>query len=207
MVPGDSVAIDGVIGLDNVEIDGVVGLGNIIKGETIGSVIRLRQNYVIEPLDVTKNGMYEVPEGTNGFNPVTVGIPEYDGTYTVEPSAEEQILATAGKVMTEDVVISKITSGIRLYASKKVETYAYYDTFDKFKQAMFPDLPTDKDFVMIDFVNNTSNNRAGVYWIQARSLKKDGVVQGGKRVGGQFGGSYGCNVYAGATINVYVGDY
>lgn len=61
MIPGDAVAIDGVIRLNNV-----------IEGETIGSVIRLGQNTVIQPLDVAENGTYEVPEGVEGFNPVRV---------------------------------------------------------------------------------------------------------------------------------------
>ena len=99
MIPGDSVAIDGVIRLDNA-----------IEGETIGSVIRLGQNPVIQPLDVTENGTYEVPEGAEGFNPVTVALPEYEGAYTVEPSTEEQTLATAGKVMTGDVTLEAPTT-------------------------------------------------------------------------------------------------
>lgn len=35
---------------------------------------------VIEPLTATDNGTYTSPEGVNGYNPVTVAIPEYDGT-------------------------------------------------------------------------------------------------------------------------------
>jgi hypothetical protein len=65
MVPGDSVAIDGVIRLDNA-----------IEGETIGSVIRLGQNPIIKPLEVTENGTYSVPDGVEGFNPVTVHLPK-----------------------------------------------------------------------------------------------------------------------------------
>jgi hypothetical protein len=97
MVPGDSVAIDGVIRLDNA-----------IEAETIGSVIRLGQNPIIELLEVTENGTYEVPDGVRGFNPVRVALPEYEGDYTVEPSTEEQTLATAGKVMMRDVTVGKI---------------------------------------------------------------------------------------------------
>ena len=162
---------------------------------------------MIEPLSVTENGVYAVPEGVNGFNPVTVALPEYEGAYTVEPSTEEQTLATAGKVMAQDVVINKAESGIRLYSSKKVEADASYGTFDDFQRAMLPDLPTDGDFVMIDFENNTSNNRAGIFWTQVRAPQKSKVISAGRRVGDQFGGIYGCDVYAGATINVYVGDY
>lgn len=196
MIPGDAVAIDGVIRLNNV-----------IEGETIGSVIRLGQNTVIQPLDVAENGTYEVPEGVEGFNPVRVDIPEYEGAYTVEPSTEEQTLETAGKVMMQDVVINKAPSSIVLYSSKEVETYASYDTFDDFQQAMLPDLPMDRDFVVILFKNNTANNRAGVIWAQVKISNTDRVETAGRRVGGSLGETYGCNVYAGATVNVYVGDY
>lgn len=191
---------------DRVVIDGDMSLTSTIDGEG-GAFIRLGQNPVIEALDVTANGTYSVPEGVEGFNPVTVAIPEYEGAYTVEPSTEEQTLATAGKVMEQDVVINKAESGIRLYSSKEVETNASYGTFNNFQQALLPDFPLDKDFVMIDFVNNTSNNRAGIFWTQVRAPQKSEVVSAGRRVGGSFGGEYGCNVYAGATINVYVGDY
>lgn len=89
---------------DRVVIDGDMSLTNTIDGEG-GAFIRLGQNPVIEPLNVTENGVYAVPEGVEGFNPVRVDIPEYEGAYNVEPSTEEQTLATAGKVMTEDVVV------------------------------------------------------------------------------------------------------
>ena len=89
---------------DRVVIDGDMTLTSTIDGEG-GAFIRLGQNPVIEALNVTENGTYEVPEGVNGYSPVTVALPEYEGTYTVEPSTEEQTLATAGKVMTEDVVV------------------------------------------------------------------------------------------------------
>lgn len=193
---------------DRVVIDGDTIITSTIDGEG-NAFIRLGQNPVIEPLNVTENGVYTVPEGVDGFNPVTVAIPEYEGAYTVESSTEEQTLATAGKVMTGDVTVGKAESGssIRLYSSKEVEAYASYGTFDAFKQAMVPDLPMDKDIVMIEFENNTSNSRAGIFWAQVKSPKAKKVVWNGLRVGSQFGGSYGCDVYAGATINVYVGDY
>jgi hypothetical protein len=89
---------------DRVVIDGDVSLTSTIDGEG-NAFIRLGQNPIIEPLEVTENGVYEVPEGVEGFNPVTVALPEYEGDYTVEPSTEEQILATAGKVMTGDVTV------------------------------------------------------------------------------------------------------
>lgn len=156
---------------DRVVIDGDMSLTSTIDGEG-GAVIRLGQNPVIEPLNVTENGTHSVSDGVDGFNPVTVAIP-----------------------------------AIRLYSSKKVEAYAYYDTFKIFKQAVFPDLPMDKDIIVIEFENNTSNKRAGVYWVQIKLPKTNQVTSYGSRVGASFGDANGCNVYAGATINVYVGDY
>ena len=92
---------------DRVVIDGYVSLTSTIDGEG-SAVIRLGQNPVIEPLSVTENGTYEAPDGVDGFNPVTVALPVYEGAYEVEPSAEEQTLATAGKVMAQDVTVGKV---------------------------------------------------------------------------------------------------
>ena len=89
---------------DRVVIDGDMSLTSTIDGEG-NAVIRLGQNPVIEPLNVTENGTYEVQEGVDGFNPVTVALPVYEGAYEVEPSTEEQTLATAGKVMAEDMAV------------------------------------------------------------------------------------------------------
>lgn len=94
---------------DRVVTDGDMTLTSTIDGEG-GAYIRLGQNPVIEPLNVTENGTYEVPDGVDGYSPVTVAIPEYEGAYTVEPSTEEQILATAGKVMTQDVTVKAPTT-------------------------------------------------------------------------------------------------
>ena len=94
---------------DRVVIDGDMTLTSTIDGEG-NAVIRLGQNPVIEPLNVTENGTYSVPDGVDGFNPVTVALPEYEGAYTVEPSTEEQTLTTAGKVMTQDVTVKAPTT-------------------------------------------------------------------------------------------------
>lgn len=34
---------------------------------------------VVEELSATENGEYTAPEGVDGYNPVTVAIPEYEG--------------------------------------------------------------------------------------------------------------------------------
>lgn len=36
----------------------------------------------IEPLTATDNGIYTPPEGVDGYSPVTVAIPEYEGETT-----------------------------------------------------------------------------------------------------------------------------
>ena len=56
---------------DRVVIDGDMSLTSTIGGEG-GAYIRLGQNPAIEPLNVTENGTYSVPEGVDGFNPVIV---------------------------------------------------------------------------------------------------------------------------------------
>lgn len=64
----------------------------------------------IVPLTVTENGTYTKPDGVDGFNPVTVDVVEerYEGSYKVVPSAEEQLLDTKDKYMTDDVRITSI---------------------------------------------------------------------------------------------------
>lgn len=68
---------------------------------------------VIQPLTVTKNGTYPVPNGVDGFNPVNVDVlqtqgEEYSGSYEITPAVEQQIMQTAEKVMREDVTIKEI---------------------------------------------------------------------------------------------------
>lgn len=60
---------------DRVVIDGDASLTSTIDGEG-NAFIRLGQNPIIEPLEVTENGTYEVPDGVEGFNPVTVHLPK-----------------------------------------------------------------------------------------------------------------------------------
>ena len=60
---------------DRVVIDGDTIITSTIDGEG-NAVIRLGQNPVIEPLEVAENGTYTVPEGIDGFNPVTVHLPK-----------------------------------------------------------------------------------------------------------------------------------
>ena len=84
-----------------------------------------------------------------------------------------------------------------------VENYASYDTFYEFMR-VYP-LPI-KQYTFIryryDFIDNTSNNRAGIY-VNGFRTEKEGVLQEkGERVGGTCGGEYGCDVYPGSKISI-----
>ena len=76
-------------------------------------IVDYTKHPVIQPLKVTENGKYPVPEGVDGFNPVTVDVlqvqgEQYAGAYEVSPKFEEQILQTAEKVMTDNLKIKEI---------------------------------------------------------------------------------------------------
>jgi hypothetical protein len=77
---------------DRVVIDGDVSLTSTIDGEG-NAFIRLGQNPIIEPLEVTENGTYEVPDGVEGFNPVTVNVGTFWKSVTLE---EDHIVAPIG---------------------------------------------------------------------------------------------------------------
>lgn len=96
---------------------------------------------------------------------------------------------------------------IYLYESKHITTDASYNTFDNFKNAVVPDLPLDKTCVIIEFINNTTTSRSGICWMQCITPETGEVSSCGLRVGAAFGGNYGCDVHAGATINIYVGEH
>lgn len=96
---------------------------------------------------------------------------------------------------------------LRLEESRSIAEYANYDSFANFKEALFPDATFDSTITLIQFVNNTSNNRAGIIWVQCIDKPTNTKISSGRRVGSTFGESYGCNVYQGATVNLYVSEF
>ena len=49
----------------------------------------------IEPLSVTENGTYTAPSGTNGYDPVTVNVPQPSGSITITENGTHNIAAYA----------------------------------------------------------------------------------------------------------------
>lgn len=66
----------------------------------------------VEPLEITKNGTY-TPTTGKAYGPVTANVSEaeeYTGLYEVESDVSNDItLETNGKIMTDDLIIKKIT--------------------------------------------------------------------------------------------------
>lgn len=61
----------------------------------------------VVPITITKNGTYTAEEN-NGFSPVKVEIPTYEGDSSVTPSVNAQILKTAQRYVDHDIKIEKI---------------------------------------------------------------------------------------------------
>lgn len=80
-----------------------------------------------------------------------------------------------------------------------------YDTYSDFENTYIANLVSGVPgcLVKIVFEDNTSIGRAGKWHI---GTYINGVEQAsiGERVGGNFYGSYGCDVYAGAKIHIYI---
>ncbi len=91
--------------------------------------------------------------------------------------------------------------------SRSITEYASYSTFNDFKNALFPDATFDSSITLIQFVNNTSNSRAGIIWMQGIDKPSNTKISYGRRVGGSFGETYGCDVYQGATVNLYTSEF
>lgn len=50
---------------------------------------------VIEPLSVTANGTYTAPNGTDGYDPVTVNVPQPSGSITITENGTHNVAAYA----------------------------------------------------------------------------------------------------------------
>lgn len=109
---------------DRVVIDGDMTLTSTIDGEG-GAFIRLGQNPVIEPLNVTENGTYSVPDGVEGFNPVRV-----DTGFVLLASINPQVGQKNCKIDLDNAWLSKykhfvIICDIRITPSTGTE-WLYY---------------------------------------------------------------------------------
>lgn len=115
---------------------------------------------------------------------------------------------TKDKLQFPDEYVSAIEAlQILKLESRSITEYASYDTFRDFKDALFPDATLDSTITLIQFVNNTSNRRAGIIWMQCIDKPSNTKISSGRRVGGTFEETYGCDVYQGATVNLYASEF
>lgn len=85
--------------------------------------------------------------------------------------------------------------------------YKQYDTYADFeREYILPLIGTSDTYIaVIKILNNTSNTRAAIWHVDyvSKGTKK---INAGERVGGQFSNLYGGDVYAGATIEIYISE-
>ena len=101
---------------DRVVIDGDMTLTSTIDGEG-GAYVRFGQNPVIEPLNVTENGTYEVPEGVEGYSPVTVDVPLPSAVVEPLNVIENGVYTVPDGVDGFNPVTVEVDTGITLLAS------------------------------------------------------------------------------------------
>ena len=81
---------------------------------------------VIEPLNVTENGKYEAPEGTDGYNPVNVSVPDrYDEGYADGEAAVKAKIQS--KTITANGTYSAATDGLDGFDPVIVDVPDRYD--------------------------------------------------------------------------------
>ena len=89
--------------------------------------------------------------------------------------------------------------------SYDVTEFKSYDLYRDFEQEyILPIIGTSDTYIaVIKILNNTSNTRAAIWHVDyvSKGTKK---VDAGQRVGGQFLNQYGGDIYAGATIEIYI---
>lgn len=204
--------------------------GNLANKQSIQGIINKATEY-IEPtgtkqINITENGIITENVANYATAEITTNVVNQDYEDALVAFGVEEQLANGIEAMTNysnevtgesDTTLSDAVrtladgfgygGAIYLYASKHITKDASYGTFNNFKDAVVPDLPLDKSFVLIEFVNNTTTARSGIYWMQTIMPETGEVKSAGARVGAEFGGEYGCDVHAGATINIYVGEH
>lgn len=88
------------------------------------------------------------------------------------------------------------------YSITAFESYDKYTDFaDKYVNPYVSD--AQNLFVIVNTYNNTSNTRAVLYHVEYISASTR-LINIGKRVGANFLGDYGGDLYPGATLEVYI---
>lgn len=204
--------------------------GNLVGKQLVQGMINKATEYITptgtKQINITENGTITEDVANYATAEITTNVINQDYEDALVAFGVEEQLANGIEAMTNysnevtgesDTTLSDAVrtlangfgygGAIYLYASKHINTDASYSEFTQFKNAVVPDLPLDKTFVLIEFVNNTTTTRSGIYWMQTIMPETGKVTSAGARVGGSLGGTYGCDVHAGATINIYVGEH
>lgn len=204
--------------------------GNLVGKQLIQGMINKATEYITptgtKQINITENGTITEDVANYATAEITTNVINQDYEDALVAFGVEEQLANGIEAMTNysnevtgesDTTLSDAVrtladgfgygGAIYLYASKHITKDASYGTFDDFKKAVVPDLPLDKTCVIIEFVNNTTKSRSGICWTQTITPETGKVSRGGVRVGATFGDAYGCDVHAGATINIYVGEH
>lgn len=204
--------------------------GNLISKQSIRGIINKATEYIrptgTKQINITENGIITEDVENYATAEITTNVINQDYEDALVAFGVEEQLANGIEAMTNysnevtgesDTTLSDAVrtladgfgygGAIYLYASKHITKDASYNTFNNFKDTVVPDLPLDKTFVLIEFVNNTTTSRSGIYWMQTIMPETGKVTSAGARVGAGLGGEYGCDVHAGATINIYVGEH
>ena len=91
--------------------------------------------------------------------------------------------------------------------SYDVIEFKNYDMYTDFeREYILPLVGSSNTYIaVIKLLNNTSNSRAAIWHVDyvSKGTKK---IDEGERVGGNFSSQYGGNIYAGATIEIYISE-
>ena len=80
---------------------------------------------------VTSNGTYNaISDNADGYSVFTVSIPEYSGSYTIEPGAVSQVFSVSGMIMTSDLTINSAASEVSLISKAIISNGTYIASDD-----------------------------------------------------------------------------
>lgn len=175
------------------------------------SVLDAAMRYTANRIRAKTGGSENLPFDMSAENPKGFGD-AVDGIQTGStPTGTKQFTITENGTTTEDVsgyataeITVNVSGGVK--RTKSFSEYHYYDTWSAFLSGsgsinLNSLSPYTNYFAHIIFVNNTENDRAGVFVDVIKNV--NGFAVNGRRIGRDWCEmSYGCNVYAGASLDI-----